>query len=95
MLKIIFLACMVFASPSSAEEWTPIGPEMSSAKFAAMGWEQSSSAGLSWPDGRQAVVSYWTVLRDGARVTARCISFFDEDLRSTGDICYTAILVAN
>jgi hypothetical protein len=46
-----------------------------------------SSAGHSWPDGRQAVVTFW---RSGATYL-RCIDYFEQDMTSSGGVCYQPI----
>lgn len=46
-----------------------------------------SSAGHSWPDGRQAVVTFW---RSGATYL-RCIDYFEQDMTSSGGVCYQPV----
>ncbi len=70
-----------------ADSWEMV-PGLSSAGLAAQGWEQTSSSGLSWPDGSQAVVSFWQLEADDLRLTLRCVSLFDLHLQPTGDQCY-------
>ena len=43
-----------------------------------------STAGLSWPDGRQAVVLYV----DSEGDLLRCVDYFDASMSSTGISCY-------
>jgi len=80
------LLALCLTSPAIAQEWQLL-PGMTSAKLAASGWQQESAAGLSWPDGRQAVVSFWRATFEQESLTMRCVSFFDDSLRQTGDIC--------
>ena len=71
----------------SAQEWEWL-PEMTSAKLAAAGWEIKASAGMSWPDGRQSLITFWSVeLEDGTSFTMRCEDNFNEFLQSTGGVC--------
>jgi hypothetical protein len=42
-----------------------------------------SSAGLSWPDGRQAIVTFWK-----AEKIYRCVDFFNADYQQTGGACH-------
>ena len=46
-----------------------------------------SSAAHSWPDGRQAIVTFW---RSGATYL-RCIDYFEQDMTSSGGVCYQPI----
>lgn len=46
-----------------------------------------SSAGHSWPDGRQAIVTFW---RSGATYL-RCIDYFEQDMTPSGGICYEPV----
>jgi hypothetical protein len=64
-------------------EWKFV-PGLKSANIAAtQGAQLVSSAGHGWPDGRQAVVTFW---RLGA-LYLRSRSFFDAAMVETGDIC--------
>jgi hypothetical protein len=46
-----------------------------------------SSAGHSWPDGRQAIVTFW---KSGATYL-RCIDYFEQDMTSSGGVCYQPV----
>ena len=88
------VAAATFASllscAAQAQEWQML-PGITSAKLAAAGWQQSSAAGLSWPDGLQAVVSYWwMVVPNKTRVTMRCVDYFNADMKGTEGGCYQA-----
>ena len=59
--------------------------------------EVVSTAGLSWPDGRQALVTYIKVtyqLVGATQVgkktayTFRCLEYFDVDMQPTVEACY-------
>jgi len=86
MQKIIFLACMVLANSAAAQSWEWL-PGMTSAKLAASGWKLEGSAGLSWPDGRQSIVTFWSSVIEGNRMTFRCITALAADEQQTGDLC--------
>ena len=73
--------------PWSDKAWELI-PGLTSASLSAEGWRNTSSSGLSWPDGRRAVISYWQLETGDAPFTLRCISSFDVNLQPTGDECY-------
>ncbi len=80
-----------YAQENSLPKWEPIIPFQTSAALALNGWELISSAGLSWPDGRQALVSYWALTKEGNRLTLRCYDYFDADMQSTGGACYQPV----
>lgn len=93
-----FWACVVLASAFQvnavqAEEWTVL-PGQTSASFAkAGGWLLADTTAMSWPDGRQALVTFWQrCYTEGAEIcfTQRCIDYFDADMLPTGGDCYAA-----
>ena len=56
----------------------------SSAELARGGWKFLSMSTMSWPDGRQAVVTMWnSKLGD----FARCFDYFDANMVQTGGKC--------
>lgn len=58
--------------------------QASSASLARDGWKFLSMSTLSWPDGRQAVVTMWVnQLGD----FARCFDYFDAKMTQTGGKC--------
>ncbi len=58
--------------------------EASSAALARDGWKFLAMSTLSWPDGRQAVVTMWvSQLGD----FARCFDYFDANMVPTGGKC--------
>ncbi len=58
--------------------------EASSASLARDGWKFLALSTLSWPDGRQAVVTMWVnQLGD----FARCFDYFDAKMVQTGGKC--------
>ncbi len=58
--------------------------EASSAALARDGWKFLAMSTLSWPDGRQAVVTMWTSeLGD----FARCFDYFDARMVPVGGKC--------
>ena len=46
------------------------------------------TSGLSWPDGRQAIVTTLEVEQDGKRWLYRCTQYLSRDMVQTGEICY-------
>lgn len=81
------LVAMIILSPSApmAEEdlWEYL-PGITSGILADKGQRLVTSSGLSWPDGSQAVVTFWQEKR-GQYV--RCITYFDKSMAYTGDKC--------
>ena len=88
--KAIIVAAALASLPGAAQaqEWQML-PGITSAKLAEAGWQQSAAAGLSWPDGRQAVVSFWwMVVPNKTQVTMRCVDYFNAEMQGTGGACY-------
>lgn len=82
-LTLVFTGLLSHAQ-AREETWQAM-PGVTSARLATDGWELISSSGLSWPDGRQAVVTFW---RGNDRAIRRCNDFFDADMQQTGGLCY-------
>jgi hypothetical protein len=57
---------------------------LDSSGIADRGGELLGSSGLSWPDGRQAIITFWR-LESGA--IARCIDYFQSDMQFSGASC--------
>ena len=58
--------------------------QATSAGLAREGWTFLSMSTMSWPDGRQAVVTLWnSKLGD----FARCFDYFDAEMNQTGGKC--------
>ena len=62
--------------------WRPV-PGLTSGDLAKKDATLISSAGLSWPDGRQAIVTFWK-----AETIYRCGDFFSTHYEQTGGGCY-------
>jgi len=61
-----------------------IDPAATSAVLARDGWRFLSMSTMSWPDGRQAVVTMWNSdLGD----FARCFDYFDAEMNQLGGKC--------
>ncbi|TNC61184.1 hypothetical protein [Rubellimicrobium roseum] len=63
----------------------------SSASLAASGWTVIDSAGLSLPNGAQAVVSFWERHVYGTQEVMRCVTIFDMEFNQTSDTCAQAL----
>lgn len=46
------------------------------------------TAGVSWPDGRQAVHTTIEIRQVGKGYLFRCIDYYDNDLAHTDQVCY-------
>jgi hypothetical protein len=86
----IAFAALVFAELSSAqaqesatEGWHQ-EPSATSGGFAQAGCQILGTAGLSWPDGRQGIITFWHC-EDGK--TARCLDYFNAEMSATGGRC--------
>jgi hypothetical protein len=61
-----------------------LDPHATSAVLARDGWTFLDMSTMSWPDGRQAVVTMWNSdLGD----FARCFDYFDAEMVQTGGKC--------
>jgi hypothetical protein len=81
-----FVLLLVATSSASAGESTWIlDAQAESASLARTGWKFLDSTGLSWPDGRQAIVTFW---QSSAGDVARCIDYYDSNMQASGSICY-------
>ena len=62
----------------------PASVAASTASLARDGWKFLGLSTLSWPDGRQAVVTMWnSKIGD----FARCFDYFDAAMKQTGGKC--------
>ncbi len=96
-LATLTFAALLAASPALAADDRDLGTtpdkwngvwgldaEASSAALARDGWKFLSMSTLSWPDGRQAVVTLWmNKLGD----FARCFDYFDAKMVQAGGKC--------
>jgi len=61
-----------------------LDPKATSASLARDGWKFLAMSTMSWPDGRQAIVTLWmSKLGD----YARCFDYFDAALKQAGGKC--------
>jgi hypothetical protein len=86
-----FLIASLAASEARAQEawmsgWLSGGGN-TTAGLAGSGFEQLSAAGLSWPDGRQAIVTFWKGEASGVTAHFRCVTYFDASMVETGEQC--------
>jgi hypothetical protein len=87
-LAIILLG---LASSVSAAGWDNSTLATSADYATAEGWLIASSSAMSWPDGHQALITFWQRCYDVETetcTTVRCIDYFDANMRDTGSICY-------
>lgn len=88
---IVALVTLPSKADDQTSDWGPVlFTEDNRRLFAAdlaKTYKLASSVGLSWPDGRQAIVTFW----QHAPVLYRCIDYFDASMRSTGGKCQGAL----
>ena len=95
MIRPLFLAMSILAAGTALAEdrqtsgergagvWG-LDEKATSAGLAREGWTFLSMSTMSWPDGRQAVVTLWnSKLGD----FARCFDYFDAEMNQTGGKC--------
>ncbi|MCG7948695.1 MAG: hypothetical protein N0C84_20355 [Candidatus Thiodiazotropha taylori] len=86
-MRMLFVMMVLFSSnvysESNRGSWQ-YTLKLGSASIARAGGELIESTGLSWPDGRQIIVTYWK-LNSGEMV--RCFDNFQADMQSTGSSC--------
>src|SRR5680860_1849552 len=81
-MVLFFFAVGAAAQDASEEGWRVVLP-LQSNDLASKQAELLSSSGLSWPDGRQGIVTFWR----HENSLYRCIDFFDESYQQTGGAC--------
>jgi hypothetical protein len=65
--------------------WWPV-PGLTSAQVAAReDVKLLSSGGNSWPDGSQAIFTFWLI---NDKLIVRCLDYFDRRMEQTGGFCY-------
>lgn len=64
-----------------------VDPQATSASLARGAWRFMAMSTLSWPDGRQAVVTMW---QSGLGELARCFDYFDPSMVAVGGKCERA-----
>jgi hypothetical protein len=95
LIRLTIATLLMFAATASLAEDRETGgnpaasiwgldPEATSAVLAREGWRFLSMGTMSWPDGRQAVVTMWNSdLGD----FARCFDYFDAEMNQLGGKC--------
>jgi hypothetical protein len=91
---MVALFLLALAGPALAEDRQTSGDlrtgvwgldlESSSASLARDGWKFLGMSSLSWPDGRQALVTLWV---SDLGNFARCFDYFDAKMNQTGGKC--------
>ena len=85
LLAVMFWIALVQSS-MAAEHWET-APEASTASLAANSAKLEASSGLSFPDGRQAIVTFWT---SSSGPVFQCVTFYDASMQATGEKCLFA-----
>ena len=93
MKKVTVTAAFVLSTmtaPAMAQEkgpqfiWEPV-PGLTSANIARTNWDLVTSDTINWPDGRIALVTYWSETKN--HLTMRCVDFKNKDFQDTGALC--------
>ena len=58
-------------------------------RLAQENWALQSSAGLSWPDGSQAIITFWRAPFETGTIM-KCVTRYDTNLNETQETCYEA-----
>jgi hypothetical protein len=79
------LTSISISNADNTQEWWRVAPGCRSSILVAKGWALVASTGLSWPDGRQAIVTFWKPNDGNAKV--RCFAYYTKDMTPTGERC--------
>ena len=77
-----------------AAEWRMHPGDTSASLATTDSWELVTSSAMSWPDGRQLLITFWQFefghgdKEDKVRALVRCYDYFAADMTSTGGACY-------
>lgn len=97
MTKVIAIAFLIIGSVVEASEWVPLrdydlyqlySGETSRAMGISAKAKLVGSNGLSWPDGRQATISYLEIERDQKRWLYKCVEHWSSDLQLEREECF-------
>ena len=100
MKKILSILLFLLVSSVHAREWTPLVgyslydlysgkfPELAKITNIKRKTKVISTNGLSWPDGRQAIVVFLETEQEGNKWLFKCVDYFSKDMQETGQICY-------
>ena len=85
---VAIIVLPVWTLPVLGQEggWVP-SQEHTSHGLASAGWQFLAASGLSWPDGRQALVTFWNS-SEGQLV--RCFDYFDANMSEVRGNCQSA-----
>ena len=87
------LVLTTMSSPGLAQDWE-VGRGVTTARLSAEGWQLVGTASIPGDEGG-AVVTFWQGLHQGSPVTARCITSFAPDFRTTVEVCAQPVLKDN
>jgi hypothetical protein len=100
MKRFLIVAGLLVTTPAQAEpdpwRWNFLPGTVTSSGLANLRATFLGTTGLSWPDGSQAVVTFWR--REGKAhdtgediyLTYRCVDYFNVGMESTGGKCEAA-----
>lgn len=93
MLSALFVASATLRVEADEPRLWKLKPGTWSANLARSShWELVTSSGLSWPDGRQAIITFWRQKQSSSGQTSmlRCVDYFDLSMRAARGTCYEA-----
>lgn len=77
--------------PTTGGNWEYVDG-LHSGRMAASGWSMLGMSGLSWPDGRQGILTYWNDAADKrSGFYVRCLAYFDAGMSARGEKCEAAV----
>ena len=98
MNQILTALLILVSSSSFASEWKELkidlwgiyfeGPKLAAGLNVKREIKVVGTSGLSWPDGRQAIVTTLETEQLGNKWLARCIQYYSADMKLTGEKCY-------
>lgn len=97
MKRIIVIVFLMCGAATQASEWVPLrdydlhqlySGEISRAMGVSASAELVGTSGLSWPDGRQATITYLEIERDQKRWLYKCVESWSSDLQLIQEECF-------
>lgn len=87
-MPVLVATCATVANAQPISKFKGYWAFSPSGDRAARGWEMLGASTLEWPDGGQALVTYWR--SPSGDEASRCIDHFDAAMMPTGGVCEDA-----
>ena len=97
MKKIAIIIFILFSTTASASEWKFLPTydlyqllysDLAKITNTSRKAQIVGTSGLSWPDGKQAIVTFVNVTQKDETWVYRCTQYFSPDMQQTGEACY-------